>query len=182
MSAPLLFLDVDGVVLPLGAEPDDLRDDLGRTLSALPADLVWATAWEHSANIEIAPRIGLPRIPVVEWHDPTTAELALDAHFDLHWKTRQIVEWAHGRDFAWADDEVTTADQDWIAQNHPGRALVHHVRALLGLTTADFETLRRWLRGKGVAEADGDGDGDGDSTGGGEGQDDDADERRPAAS
>ena len=146
MSAPLLFLDVDGVVLPLGTELDDLRADLGRRLAVLPGELVWATAWEHGANEEIAPRIGLPELPVVEWQIPTPAEEALDDYLGLHWKTRQVVQWAGGRDFAWADDEVTAADQEWIAANHPGRALVHHVHALLGLTGRDLEVLERWLQ------------------------------------
>jgi hypothetical protein len=145
MSAPLLFLDVDGVVLPLGADLDDLKDDLGRQLAALQGELVWATAWEHGANDMIAPRLGLPRLPVVEWQLPTVADGILDEYFNLHWKTRQVVEWAAGRDFAWADDEVTAADREWIAENHPGRALVHQVPAVLGLTGVDFEVLEQWL-------------------------------------
>ena len=36
MSLPLLFLDVDGVVLPFGMELDDLGPDLGPRLTALP--------------------------------------------------------------------------------------------------------------------------------------------------
>jgi hypothetical protein len=146
MNAPLLFLDVDGVVLPFGAELDDLGPDLGRRLAALPGELVWATAWEHGANEAVAPQIGLPTLPVVEWRVPTPAEDALDANLGLHWKTQQIVEWAAGRDFAWADDEATAVDRAWIAEHHPGRALVHQVGPLLGLTVADFELLGRWLR------------------------------------
>jgi hypothetical protein len=170
MSAPLLFLDVDGVVLPFGAELDDLGTDLGVRLTALPGELVWATAWEHGANREIAPRIGLPQLPVVEWQPPTPAQVTLDLYFNLHWKTRQVVEWARGRDFAWADDEVTAADREWVEQNHPGRALVHHVRALLGLTGMDFDVLGQWLRAVRDGEADA------------EEQGGDPDDLRPAAS
>lgn len=169
MSAPLLFLDVDGVVLPFGADLDDLGTELGRRLTALPGELVWATAWEHGANEMIAPRLGLPRLPVVEWREPTVAQDSLDQYYNLHWKTRRVVEWADGRDFAWADDEVTEADREWVEQNHPGRALVHHVRALLGLTVVDFEVLEGWLRS--VA-----------GEGGGSERGDDDDGRRPAAS
>lgn len=155
MSAPLLFLDVDGVVLPFGADVDDLGDDLGRRLAALPGELVWATAWEHGANDMIAPRLGLPRLPVVEWRLPTVADGVLDEYLNLHWKTRQVVEWAAGRDFAWADDEVTAADREWIAENHAGRALVHRVPAVLGLTGVDFEVLEQWLRTVRGGEPDG---------------------------
>ena len=176
MSAPLLFLDVDGVVLPFGAEPDDIGADLGRRLAALPGELVWATAWEHGANDEIAPRLGLPRLPVVEWREPTAAQDALDEYFNLHWKTRQVVEWAGGRDFAWADDEVTASDRDWVAEHHPGRALVHHVRALLGLTGPDFEVLEQWLRTVRGDEGEGEGVGEGADEGDG------PDNRHPAAS
>jgi hypothetical protein len=161
MSAPLLFLDVDGVVLPFGAELDDLGIDLGGRLAALPGELVWATAWEHGANHDIAPRLGLPQLPVVEWQPPTPAQDTLDQYFNLHWKTRQVVEYARGRDFAWADDEVTPADREWVEQNHPGRALVHHVRSLLGLTGMDFDVLGQWLRAvRGGEERDGEPDGD----------------------
>ncbi|MEY9863963.1 hypothetical protein ABH935_009617 [Catenulispora sp. GAS73] len=179
MSAPLLFLDVDGVVLPFGAELDDIGVDLGVRLAALPGELVWATAWEHGANDEIAPRLGLPRLPVVEWQATTLAEDAVDMHFNLHWKTRQIVQWAGGRDFAWADDEVTAADREWVADNHPGRALVHHVRALLGLTGVDFDVLARWLRTVrgGEPEQSGEPERGGDPEQSGE-----PDDRRPAAS
>jgi len=151
MSAPLLFLDVDGVVLPIGRPLEELGPDLGRQLAALPAELVWATAWEHGANDEIAPRIGLPRLPVVEWRATTLAEDIEDDYFGLHWKTRQLVEWAAGRAFVWADDEATDADCDWIAAHHPGRALVHRVPATRGLTGTDFAVLGRWLRGGGDA-------------------------------
>lgn len=147
MTAPLLFLDVDGVVLPIGTDVEELNPGLGRQLIALPGELVWATAWQHDANDEIGPRIGLPPLPVVEWRDTTDAEDDEDGYFGLHWKTRLLVEWAAGRDFVWIDDECTDADTAWIAERHPGRALVHRVsRPARGLTGADLSALGRWLR------------------------------------
>jgi hypothetical protein len=89
---PLLFLDVDGPLIPFGIDPARHRDGLpasqvpeanpllarldpehGRRLSALPCELVWATTWMADANSEIAPRIGLPELPVVVWASTTVS-------------------------------------------------------------------------------------------------------------
>ncbi|NUR62673.1 MAG: hypothetical protein HOV87_29065 [Catenulispora sp.] len=146
MSKLLVFLDVDGVVLPIGRFPEDLTADLGRRLAALPGELVWATAWEHEANTEIAPRIGLPQLPVVEWGGESVVEVLEDDFLGLHWKTRLLVRWADGRDFVWFDDEPTDIDVTWVADNHRGRALVYRVpQPTVGLTDGDFEALERWL-------------------------------------
>ena len=81
----LLFLDVDGTLLPSdGAKFDATLVDWqewqsrrnprlarmdrthGRRLLALACDLVWATAWMHDANEVIAPLLGLPPLPVAD--------------------------------------------------------------------------------------------------------------------
>ncbi|MBG0832959.1 hypothetical protein HS041_35240 [Planomonospora sp. ID67723] len=62
---PLLFLDVDGPLLPFGEDPQHpprgtapdsrlarLTSEVGRRLAALPCELVWATTWEEEANTE----------------------------------------------------------------------------------------------------------------------------------
>ncbi len=33
----------------------------------------------------------------------------------MHWKTRRLVQWAAGRRFVWADDEITDTDRMWVA-------------------------------------------------------------------
>ncbi|SFE34292.1 hypothetical protein SAMN05216251_102552 [Actinacidiphila alni] len=89
---PLLFLDVDGPLIPFGATREEHPDGyptyvpqeasanpllarvdpaLGRKLLALPCDLVWATTWEDEANECIAPLLGLPQLPVVTWPVPS---------------------------------------------------------------------------------------------------------------
>ncbi|MEV5754543.1 HAD domain-containing protein [Actinoallomurus sp. NPDC052308] len=163
IGRPLLFLDVDGPLIPFGVRPGRepagqagfdppepatnpllarLDPDHGRRLSALPCDLVWATTWMEDANDEIAPRLGLPQLPVLVW--PDSAE---DDEYDrgLHWKTRGLVEWAAGRSFVWVDDEITDADRAWVSANHRGRALLHYVDHRLGLTGEDFDVMGRWL-------------------------------------
>ncbi|MEV0648917.1 HAD domain-containing protein [Phytomonospora sp. NPDC050363] len=162
MPRPLLFLDVDGPLIPFGAgrdvRPDGYptfgaADDanpllsrldpaLGPRLAALDCELVWATSWTHEANEHVAPRLGLPPAPVVIWPDAPDA----DASDPLHWKTPVLVDWAAGRPFVWVDDEITVADRRWVAVHHPGLALLHRVDARRALTAADFADLATWLR------------------------------------
>ncbi|GGT05840.1 hypothetical protein ACFFV7_09060 [Nonomuraea spiralis] len=83
---PLLFLDVDGPLIPFGpvpgghptfrtasANPLLARVDPahGPRLKALPCDLVWATTWMDDANDCVAPLLGLPRLPVATWPEPS---------------------------------------------------------------------------------------------------------------
>ena len=88
----LLFLDVDGTLIPLQRRPRSrgapvMVDDVGSSPSSInpllsrldPADgprllalgcaIVWATSWADEANEEISPRLGLPVLPVVSWSD-----------------------------------------------------------------------------------------------------------------
>jgi hypothetical protein len=155
LSEHLLFLDVDGTLLPFaprtrvpssdlpgGGNPllDRLDPGDGARLLALGCQLVWATTWGDEANKVLAPRLGLPDLPVLDLsghdHDPPPG---------VHWKTSALVRWAAGRPFAWLDDEIFDADRRWIADHHPAPALAHRVDARLGLIPADFEVVRRWL-------------------------------------
>ncbi|GGT39103.1 HAD domain-containing protein [Streptomyces chromofuscus] len=153
----LLFLDIDGTLLPFGsanpypvyetpsgrgaAHPLLNRVDpaLGPRLLALGCELVWATSWQDEANEVMAPWLGLPPLPVVDWPE------GVEPFGPLHWKTRPLVAWAAGRPFVWVDDEITAADRDWVAAHHPGRALPHRVDHRVGLTDADFAVLAGWV-------------------------------------
>ncbi|WP_328681590.1 HAD domain-containing protein [Streptomyces sp. NBC_00322] len=170
-QSPLLFLDVDGPLIPFGAAPERYPDgyptyrsgsdplgadsnplvarinpEHGPRLTALPCELVWATTWMRDANECIAPRIGLPQLPVVIWPEPSEAD-EQDEREGLHWKTRALVDWAAGRSFVWVDDEITDTDRVWVSAHHRGRALLHFVDPRRGLTDADFVALDEWLRG-----------------------------------
>jgi len=159
---PIVFLDVDGTLIPFRARParstlvaahalvpadeasgNPLLDRLdladGRRLLALGCQLTWATTWMADANDLVAPRLGLPELPVVEFPDNDEPERG------LHWKTAFLTRWAAGRTFVWLDDEITDADRRWVQAHHPGKALLHRVDPLAGLTDADFALIRRWL-------------------------------------
>ncbi|WP_345567412.1 HAD domain-containing protein [Nonomuraea rosea] len=160
---PLLFLDVDGPLIPFGAPPPHgypihgpaatganpllarIDPAHGRRLAALQCDLVWATTWMDDANDCVAPRLGLPRLPVVRWPEPSDVD-ALDAWNGLHGKTRTLVGWAAGRPFAWVDDELTDADRAWVAAHHRGHALLQRVDPGQGLGDADYAALEEWSR------------------------------------
>jgi HAD domain in Swiss Army Knife RNA repair proteins len=154
-SRPLLFLDVDGPLIPIGGagapthrrraavSGNPLLDRVdprhGTWLAALPCDLVWATTWEAEANEVIAPLLDLPSLPFVEWPDDDLRPAA------VHWKTPHLVAWAARRPFAWLDDEITEADRTWVAAHHPGPALLHRVDPRQGLTAADVAKVHTWL-------------------------------------
>ncbi|CAM5316303.1 hypothetical protein SAFG77S_00753 [Streptomyces afghaniensis] len=159
---PLLFLDVDGPLIPFGSSSGHARapgadastpvdkgnplltrldPTIGARLMALGCPLVWASTWMEEANEVVAPRIGLPLLPVVEWPDVGAGE----GPRGLHWKTRPLVEWADGRPFIWVDDEISGMDRQWVAAGHPGPSLLHRVDPVKGLTDADFSILATWL-------------------------------------
>ncbi|MFF1958218.1 HAD domain-containing protein [Streptomyces sp. NPDC058220] len=163
VERPILFLDVDGPLIPFGpslsrlqtpasvskAFPDQGNPLLGRLdhavgprLMALGCDLVWASTWMDEANESVAPRIGLPRLPVVEWPETSTN----DGPRGLHWKTRPLVEWADHRPFIWVDDEISGMDRLWVAAQHQGPSLLYRVDPTKGLTEGDFSVLADWLR------------------------------------
>jgi Swiss Army Knife RNA repair-like protein len=161
-SRPLIFLDVDGPLIPFRARPaghglatsdalasaevagnpmvDRLDPADGRRLLALGCDLVWATTWMDDANEIVAPRLGLPLLPVLDFPDDEDIPVA-----GLHWKTKFLTDWASGRPFVWLDDEITEADRQWVSSHHHGIALLHRVDPFAGLTEADFSMIRQWL-------------------------------------
>jgi hypothetical protein len=119
--------------------PHRLDSADGRRLLALRCQLVWATTWMAEANNLVAPRLGLPQLPVVEFPEEDEPERG------LHWKTTFLTRWAARRTFVWLDDEITDTDRRWVQARYPGKALLHRVDPFVGLTDADFTQIRQWL-------------------------------------
>lgn len=158
---PLLFLDVDGPLNPYAAQPEHHPDGYttlratvrpgpplrvrlnpahGPALLGLGYDLCWATTWMAAANHWIAPVVGLPELPYVDFGDALFAERP----DGVHWKTEAIVAYAEGRPFAWVDDEQSPLDSEFVTAHHRGPALLHHVNPRLGLREGDFAALSRF--------------------------------------
>jgi hypothetical protein len=136
-----------GTLLPFGVAgdyPEFARMDRrhGSRLLALGAELWWATAWMDEANDVIGPLPGLPELPVAgprAWDDDFVDER-------LCWKTRTLVDLAAGRAFVWLDDEPAADDDEYVAVQHPGPALLYRTDLEVGLTGADFDAVADWLR------------------------------------
>jgi hypothetical protein len=166
---PLLLIDVDGPLNPYAANPNRRPDGYqthrmrptgwdqpwqkplrvwlnpthGPALQKLPFDLVWCTTWAAEANEWIAPHIGLPDLPFIDW-DLDRRPVSDRMPDGTYWKTHQVVEYAAGRPFAWIDDELRDRDREYAAEHHDGPALLHGVSPRLGLLEPDFEALTAW--------------------------------------
>ncbi|MFI8535400.1 hypothetical protein ACIGMX_34785 [Streptomyces aquilus] len=166
MARPYLLIDVDGPLNPYAAKPSRrpegyqthrmrptgwqqpwqkplrvwLNPTHGPALQRLPFDLVWCTTWTHEANDWIAPHVGLPALPVIEWPEGAQQHRT-DGMF---WKTEHVVKWAAGRPFAWIDDDITGIDQAYVTEHHNGPAFLHWISPRLGLLPADLDALTNW--------------------------------------
>ncbi|MFI7706643.1 HAD domain-containing protein [Nonomuraea sp. NPDC049480] len=157
---PLLLLDVDGVLNPMGRPTPDYRryrctiagevytvhlnPRHGRRLlelaEATGAELVWATTWEHHANDWIAPRIGLPSLPVI----PVSTDV-LSERGEM-FKTPHVAAYAGRRPFVWFDDQVWAEDEEYL-RVHQGLDdfLLVHVDPTRGLTSHHLGMAHEWL-------------------------------------
>ncbi len=155
-AAPLLLIDVDGVISLFGfdqTEPPAGRfvavDGIPHLISARAGErlarladafeCVWCTGWEDRADEHLPALLGLPG----GW-----AHLSFAAAPDegLHWKLEAIE--AHAgpdRPVAWIDDAHDDSCARWAAER-PGPTLLVATEPAVGLTEEHVATLLSWAR------------------------------------
>ena len=143
---PLLFLDIDGVLNPLSNTPPpgfqayfidgysvSLSDRHGRWLRELHEtfEIVWASTWEHSANVAVGPLLGLPLLGVVEFGNDRVGDT---------WKLPAVSERAGDRPLVWIDDELYEDAQSWSRARDAPTLLVRPL-ASDGFTKSNFRSV-----------------------------------------
>jgi hypothetical protein len=150
-EAPLLFLDVDGVISLFGFDTDGtipgrfysidgilhcISSSCGPLLGTLRErfELVWATGWEEKANEYLPHLLEMPALPTLTFDGRAQFGTA-------HWKLDAIDEYAGDRPAAWIDDSLDETCERWAAARRAPTLLIRtesgvglaqeHVRALI---------------------------------------------------
>jgi len=155
-AAPLLLIDVDGVISlfgfdqtepPAGAMvsvdgfPHLISAHAGERLARLAEayECVWCTGWEDRAEEHLPGLLGLPG----GW---AHLSFVADPGAELHWKLEAIE--AHAgpeRPVAWIDDDHDPSCERW-AETRPGPTLLVATDPAVGLTDEHVTTLLGWAR------------------------------------
>jgi hypothetical protein len=154
--APLLLIDVDGVISLFGfdqTEPPEGRfvvvEGIPHLISARAGErlarladayeCVWCTGWEDRAEDHLPALLGLPG----GWAHLTFID---DPVPEAHWKLSAIE--AHAgprRPVAWIDDAHDETCERWAAER-PGPTLLLPTNPAVGLTDEHVDTLLSWAR------------------------------------
>ena len=156
---PLLLLDIDGTLCPVGPGPDlamahlsigtgsvsfraDLRDVLAELANRF--ELVWASSWEDNANLLLASALGLSTLPVVRFTVPTR-EAPGGRHERRTWKLASVERFVGDRPAAWLDDELHGDAHAWAAlRTVPTKLLSPDPR--VGILDRDVRALLAFAR------------------------------------
>jgi len=123
-----------------------LSRNMGDRVAALSAEIVWATTWEHHADVVVAPLCGIPRgLRFLARPTSTT-------HADGAWKFDEVrlavVE--KMQPFVWIDDDIDSfrhgseSARQW-AESLPILNLLIAPDPRTGLTHGDLEAIEEFL-------------------------------------
>ncbi|TRW44404.1 HAD domain-containing protein [Georgenia yuyongxinii] len=158
MSAPLLLIDIDGTLLPLGPVEEGTSIRYGRKmrlpvrwpvvqavagLSAAGVEVIWLTTWTDELALRLGEQLRLPQFQVPAQVD----EPARRPTWWHGWKSRtalSIVEQRRPRRWAWADDDIPTTVRSRLRREHP-EGLVIAPDGQTGLTAAHMTRIEEWL-------------------------------------
>lgn len=103
-------------------------------------ELTWATSWEHAANTLIAPIVGLPELPVIEF--PRRPSYPFGQIF----KRADVETYVGDRPFAWLDDDFEPGDFEWAKARSEGGAatLLLHIDPKVGIVQGDVDRVAGW--------------------------------------
>ena len=108
------------------------------------ADVVWCTTWEHTANIVIAPLLGIHPLPFIPLASEVSMKVEMLVNADSTMAKRHVlIERYPGRPLVWIDDRGP-----WYRNWRPGGdpSLAVRPDPLVGLTPAAMSGVTRFLR------------------------------------
>jgi hypothetical protein len=169
MIAPLLLIDIDGVISLFGFDAgrppagrfllvDGIPHFLSGAAAALLAglqgefELVWCSGWEEKADEYLPVTLGLPAgLPHLTFDDDGATSGRGD---DRHWKLAAIDRYAGpSRPLAWIDDDHDRSCHAWASERR-GPTLLLTTDPAVGLTAGHVSRLLAWSAKLEVGDGD----------------------------